>query len=165
MRYFGIGAAIEVLRVELLALGVLEEIGEQHVELLRRKLAVLLPPDGLLGLRVADHELVLGRAAGVDAGLGAERAALDDMTFPGGDRVFVELLGGQIPVDAGQILQAEPVRAMRTVPKTRLFHARPPPTSAAAPACLYNSAGPSRVRPGPIVAIIVPAKQTDRAGA
>ena len=62
----------------------------------------------------------------MDAGLGAERAALDDMALVGGERVFVELLGGQIPVDRGQILQAELVRAMGAVPKTRFFHARPP---------------------------------------
>ena len=96
---FRIGAAIEVLREQLLALGVREEVVEQHIELLRRELAVLLPPDRLFGLLVADDELVLGRAAGVDAGLGAERAALDDVAFVGGDRVLVELLGGQIPVD------------------------------------------------------------------
>jgi hypothetical protein len=64
----------------------------------------------------------------VDAGFGAERAALDDVTFPRGNRMLVELLGRQIPVNAGEILQAEPVRAMRAVPKTGFFHARPPLT-------------------------------------
>ena len=92
---FRIGAAIEVLREKLLALGVLEEIVEQHIELLRRQLAVLFPPDRLFGGVVADDELVFRRAAGVDAGLGAERAALDDVAFLGGNGVFVKLLGGR----------------------------------------------------------------------
>ena len=76
---FRIGAAVEILGEELLALGVGEEILVQQVELRRRQLAVLVPPDRLLGVLVADDELVLGGAAGVDAGLGAQRAAFDDL--------------------------------------------------------------------------------------
>jgi hypothetical protein len=67
----GVGAAIEVLRVELFALGMGEEIVEQEVELGRRQLAVLLPPDRLLGVLVGHHELVLRAAAGMHPGLGA----------------------------------------------------------------------------------------------
>src|SRR5262249_54233798 len=85
---FGVGAAVEVLSVELLALGVLEEVLVEQVELGRRELAVLGPPDGLLGLLVADHELVLRAAARVDAGLGAERSALDDRALAVRDRVL-----------------------------------------------------------------------------
>ena len=118
-----IGAAIEVLREKLLALGVIEEVVEQNVELLGRELAVLLPPDGLLGLRVADDEFVLRRTAGVDAGLGAERAAFNDMAFIRGEREFVELLGGKIPVDRCEVLEAEFLGAVSAVPQTRLLHA------------------------------------------
>ena len=85
---FRIGAAIEILRVQRLALGVGNEIVEQQLEFFRRQAAVLLPPDGLLGLRVDDDELVLGAAAGVRAGFGAERAAIDKRAFAVGDRML-----------------------------------------------------------------------------
>ena len=70
-----VGAAIEILREELLALGMLQEIAEQRLEMLRRHRAVVLPPDGAVGRGIADDELVLGRAAGMAAGIGDERAA------------------------------------------------------------------------------------------
>ena len=63
----------------------------------------------------------------MDAGLGAECAALDHMALVARNGKFVELLGRKIPADSGQILQAEFVRAMGIVPKTRFFHAKPPP--------------------------------------
>ena len=123
---FWVRAAIEVLRKQLLAARVLEEILQQHVELLRRELAVLVPPDGALGLLVADHELVLGRAAGMNAGLGAEGAAFDHMALVRGERVFVKPLGGKIPMDRGEVREAEFLRPVRAVPQARFFHARPP---------------------------------------
>ena len=120
---FRIGAAIKVLREKLLALGVREEVIEQDIELHRRELAVLLPPDRLLGAGVADNELVFRRTAGVHAGLGAERAAFDHVAFLGVERVFVKLLGGEVPMHPRQILQAEFVGAVGAIPKTRLVHA------------------------------------------
>src|SRR5207253_10845998 len=57
-----------------ISFGVRDEILEQQVELVGGELAVLLPPDRLLGAGVADDELVLGAAAGMDAGLGAQRS-------------------------------------------------------------------------------------------
>ena len=65
-----------------------DEIVEQQLEFLRREAAILLPPHGLLGLRVDDDEFVLGAAAGMRAGLGAERAAVDELAFAVGDRVL-----------------------------------------------------------------------------
>ncbi len=59
------------------------EIVEQQLKFFRRQPAVLLPPYGLLGLCVGDDEFVLGAAAGMDAGLGAERSALDEKAFAG----------------------------------------------------------------------------------
>ena len=82
----------------------LEKIRQENVELLRTELSVLVPPDGALGLFVADDELVFRRAAGVHAGLGAKRAAFHDMPFISGERIFVKLLSGQIPVDRGEVL-------------------------------------------------------------
>ncbi len=75
---FRIGAAIEVLRVQRLAFGVGDEIVEQQLEFVGRQTAVLLPPHRLVGRVVDDDELVLGTAAGVHAGFGAERPAMDE---------------------------------------------------------------------------------------
>ena len=83
-----IGAAVEILREQSLALGVGDEIVEQRLEFLGRKTAILLPPDGFLGLSVGDHEFVFGAAAGMDTGFSAEGATLDQETFAIGDRVL-----------------------------------------------------------------------------
>ena len=119
---FRIGAAIEVLGVELLALGVGEEVLVQQVELGRRELAVLVPPDRLLGVLVADDELVLGAAAGVDAGLGAQRAALDDLGLAVRDGVLVKGFRGEVPVNGSQVGKAEFVGAMGAVSQTCFLH-------------------------------------------
>ena len=147
---FRIGAAIKVLREKLLAARVLEEIVQQHVKLFGRKLAVLLPPNRALRLLVAHHELVLRRATGVNAGRGAERAALDHMALVGIERVFIELFGRQIPVDRREVLQTEFFGTVRAVPQARLFHARPPPNYPAKPAAKAGtSTPPSRFRKEP----------------
>ena len=57
------------------------------------------------------------------AGLGAERAAGDDRRLAGGDGVLVERRLGQIPVDRGEIFEAEFVGAVGAVPHTRFLHA------------------------------------------
>src|SRR6185503_20396888 len=87
---FGIGAADQILREQFLALGVGDEVGQQRVEVLLRHFAVAVPPERIFGERVDDGVLVLGRAAGVMAGLGAERAAGDDRGLVGGNGVLVE---------------------------------------------------------------------------
>ena len=66
----GVGAADQVLHEQVLARRMGEEVGEQRVELRRRHRLVVVPPDVRLGVCVADDELVLGRAAGVLAGIG-----------------------------------------------------------------------------------------------
>src|SRR5262249_41009417 len=91
-------------------------------KLLRRKLAVLLPPDGLLGAAVADDELVLGAAAGMHAGLGGKGAALHHLRFAPGNGVLVERGLAEIPVDRLESLEAEFVGAMGAVPEPRFFH-------------------------------------------
>ena len=59
------------------------EVGEQRVELRRRHLAIAVPPQHIAREFVFDGVFVLWRAAGVVAGLGAERAALDQLGFAG----------------------------------------------------------------------------------
>jgi hypothetical protein len=88
------------LHVELLALGVLKKILVQEVELGRGQLAVLFPPDGLFGVLVADDELVLGAATRVDAGFGAQGAALDQVGLAVCKRVLVKRRLGQVPIAA-----------------------------------------------------------------
>src|SRR5262249_28844651 len=118
----GVGAAIEVLGEQLLAIGMGDEILEQHVELGGRDLAVLLPPHRLLGALVADDELVLPAAAGMHAGLGGERAALHDLRLAIGDGMLVKRGLGQVPVDRLETREAELVGAMGAVAQTRFFH-------------------------------------------
>jgi hypothetical protein len=72
----------------------------QSFEVLLRDLRVdLAPPDPVLGARLADEELVLGRAAGVQARVDGERAALGQPAVVALQRVRIELRGGRVPVD------------------------------------------------------------------
>ncbi len=73
---FRIGAAVEILREQLLAARMRDEVVVEQLEVRLAELAVAVPPDRALGQRIDDGMLVLGAAAGMDAGLGAERAAL-----------------------------------------------------------------------------------------
>ena len=120
---FRVGAAVEVLGKQGLALGVGNEIVEQELKLLRRKAAVLLPPHRLLAALVGDDELVLGTAAGMGAGLGAEGAAAHEDAFAIGDRVLDQDCVRQIPVDRRSVVQAKLVGAMGAIPQTRFLHA------------------------------------------
>src|SRR5262249_11010484 len=95
---------------------------EKEVELRRRQLAVLLPPDRLLGVLIADDELVLGRAACMYAGLGAQRAALHHLRLAVPDGVLKKRRLGQIPMDRSQILEAEFIGAVGAVPQTGFLH-------------------------------------------
>ena len=141
---FRIGAAIEILREQFLALGVGEEILQQHVELLGRELAVLLPPHRIFGAGIDDDELVFRAAAGMHAGIGAERAAGGDLRFLGGDGEFVESRLGEIPVNGFEPLEAEFIGAMGAVPHTSFLHETPPRNaSARRPSFLSQSFFPS----------------------
>ncbi len=120
---FRIGAAIEVLRVQRLAFGVGDEIVEQQLEFVGRQTAVLLPPHRFVGRVVDDDELVLGTAAGVHAGFGTERPAMDELAFAIGDGVFDQDRVGRIPMKRSKVFQAEFFNAMRGVPQTRFLHA------------------------------------------
>src|SRR5215467_645851 len=112
---FRIGTAIEVLSVELLALRVLKKIPAQQFELGRGQLAVLLPPYRFFGVLVADDELVLGAATGVDAGFGAKCPALNQISFAVRKRMLVKRRLGQIPVDSSKTRKPKPVGAMGAV--------------------------------------------------
>ena len=70
-----VGAADQILHEQVASGGMRAEIGEQRVEMRRRHRPGCCPtrPSSSVAV-VADDELVLGRAAGVLAGLGDERA-------------------------------------------------------------------------------------------
>ena len=104
---FRIGAAIEVLREQLLAARMRDEIVIQQLEIAWLSLRLPSHQTRVLGQRIDDRVLVLGAAAGMDAGLGAQRAALHDGGLARADGVLVERGRGEIPVDRGEILEAE----------------------------------------------------------
>ncbi len=117
-----IGAAIEVLREQLLAFAVVDEVGQERVEVLARHLAIAVPPHRVPGEVVDDRVLVLRAAAGVMAGLRAERAAGNDCALTRTNSVLVERRLGQIPIYFGEIFKTEFVGAVGTVPHTRFLH-------------------------------------------
>ncbi len=72
---------MEILCEEVLALGMGNEIGEQRLELAGLDGAIVVPPDIAGGDGILDDELVLRRPARIDAGIDAERPALDEDAF------------------------------------------------------------------------------------
>ena len=119
---FRVGAAIEVLREQRLAFGVGEKILQQVLEVLFVLLAVAVPPHGVFGRRIDHGVLVLRRTASVVSGFGAQRAAGDDGRLAVADGVLVERGFGQVPIDAGEILEAEFVGSIGAVSHTRFLH-------------------------------------------
>ena len=117
-----IGAAVEVLGVERLAARMRDHVVEEHLEIGLADFAVAVPPDGVLGQRIDDGVFVLGAAPGMHAGLGTERAALDQRAFAVADRMLDQNRVGQIPVYAGEFLKAEFVGAVSAVAYTRFQH-------------------------------------------
>ncbi len=118
----GIGAAIEVLREQLAAARMRDQIVVEALEIGLRDLAVAFPPDRAFG-QVVDHRvLVLGRAAGMDPGLRAERAAFHQRSLLRRNGMLVKRRGGQIPMDGAEVLESEFVGAVALVPQTGFLH-------------------------------------------
>ena len=74
-------------------------LAEALVVLLRDLRVDVAPPDPPLGAGLADHELVLGRAAGVLAGVDDEGAAFGETCLAARKGVLVELRGRRMPED------------------------------------------------------------------
>jgi hypothetical protein len=72
--------------------------------------------------------LVLRAAAGVVTGFGAKRSARHDRSFSGRNGMLVEQRLGEVPVNCGEILEAEFVSAVSAVPHTLLLHPKFLPT-------------------------------------
>ena len=125
---FRVGAAVEILREQGLAARMRDEIVVEQLEVGLGDLAIAVPPDGVLGQRVDDGVLILGRATGMHAGLRADRAALDQRRLPCCDGVLIERRRGQIPMHRAQPLEAEFIGAVGAVPQTRFLHESPSTT-------------------------------------
>jgi len=105
-----VGAGEGVDDVEAAVADVRHDLLAQSFEVLLRDLRIdLAPPDPVLGARLADEELVLGRAAGMHACVYGERAALGEPAVAAVQRMRVELRGGRVPVD--DALGLDPVDA------------------------------------------------------
>ena len=90
-------------------------------------IALLLSHQTLrLGVRVAHDELVLRAASGMGASVGDEGAMRGDPRFVALQRVLVELRRAEIPVDPGQIAEAETVRAEADIMRAVLDHRERP---------------------------------------
>ena len=117
-----IGAAVEVLREQRHAFGMLLEVGIDRLELLGGDRVVAVPPHVLVGDGVADGELVLRAAAGEFAGIGAERAVGGQHRFCVCQRVRDELRRAEIPMHRLELRQSEFVGAEGSVMHARLLH-------------------------------------------
>ena len=93
-----IGAAIEILREQRHAFGMLEEVGIERGELVRRDRLVAGPPHVLVGGRIANRELVLGAAAGELTGVRAQRAVGRQHGFARREGILIKLRRTEIPV-------------------------------------------------------------------
>jgi hypothetical protein len=87
----GIGPGPAVAGEQVAPLGVRQHpVVKRTVTLRLDRLVGLAPVDLALGLAIHDEELVVGRAAGVDAGVHHQRAAVRDPTFATANGFLVE---------------------------------------------------------------------------
>ena len=94
----GVGAGVAVEDEQVLVGGEGADLLEQSVELRRLDRPVDLPPPDLAaGLLFLDDELVVGRAAGVDAGLGDQGTGLGQLRLAPSERLLVEPRRRQVP--------------------------------------------------------------------
>ncbi len=150
-----VGAAVEILDEQLVAaVEVGADVAEQGVEVLGGEgLVDLAPIDVPLGGRLADDELVPGRAAGVRGGDGDERAHVGELSFAALDGALDELRRHEVPVHGAARGQAQRLERGAGGRRRACGHAKPskgrvewgaPPC---ARACRCGSAPGRRPRP------------------
>src|SRR6266581_6851458 len=98
----------------------------KQLEIFGGELAIAVPPNAIFGQRVGNGVFVLRAAAGMDAGLGAEGAAMYERALAVSDCVLHHNGVEQIPMNASKVLEAEFIGAVRAVPHTRFLHASLP---------------------------------------
>ena len=118
-----IGAGPAIAREQVAALGVADHaVVEGAVALRRDRLVGLAPVDGAAGDRVLDEELVVGRAAGVDAGADHEGAALAELALAAPDRLLIEIWDAEISMDVAGVLEPERAETEFGNDEARLCH-------------------------------------------
>ena len=118
-----VGAAIAILNECFLALEVIHHAGVDDIELVGAdRLIDRTPPDVVLDRVVLDHEFILGRAAGIFAGLGDKRAIDRQLAFAAAQAGFVELRGTLIPVERTHAREAMIVYAKAAFVRSELIH-------------------------------------------
>src|SRR5690606_31685724 len=102
-----LGAAPEVLHIELLALEIGEDLGMKAIEMgFAHGTVHVAPPDVVLARRLLDDELVAGRPARMLPRAHHEGAALRHDAVAPANRRFVKRLGSEVPVHRLRIADA-----------------------------------------------------------
>jgi hypothetical protein len=76
-----------------------------------RTVMIRTPPDLVLGLGLLDDELVLGRAAGVEAGADYDRTEVHDVALLAPDHVLIQHGRVVVPVLVADVVNAVPIEA------------------------------------------------------
>jgi hypothetical protein len=96
----GIGTGPAVADEQLAALGVAQHaVVERAVAFGCDRLVGLAPVDAALARRILDEELVVGRAAGMNAGAHDECSAVGDAAFAATHRLFIERGNREVPMN------------------------------------------------------------------
>ena len=103
----GVGAAMEILDMEVLEPRMGHEVLAQRLEMAPAHGPVVVPPDRFLGEGVADDELVGGASSGVAAGRDDESAAFSHLRLAAGHGLLVEGRRRRIPADPAHPAQAK----------------------------------------------------------
>ena len=95
-RCCGIGTGEKVLHVQLARFGMPSQIGQKHIELRRGHRLIVVPPHRLFGHRIANNELVLDGATGVDARIDDQGAARGETALASANRQLDQLGFGKV---------------------------------------------------------------------
>ena len=110
-----VGAAEQILGEQFAAFGMSHHVGIKHIEMGRAHRLVVVPPHLAFGVLVAHHELVAGRAAGMDAGAHHQGAVGGDMAFAAADRFLIERRRAEIVMHGLEIAEAVAGKARSAV--------------------------------------------------
>src|SRR5581483_2606793 len=102
-----IGPDVAVQREDVLAAQILPDSSEERVEARRVDLLVVGPVDVRLAARLPHEELVLRRAAGVLAGVGAELPVRAEDRLTAAQSLLVELGDALVAIDRPDTAEAE----------------------------------------------------------
>ena len=93
---FRIGTADQVLNIKRLALGMVEHVLMQDLEVLRRHLIVVVPPDFVRRIGVADDEFVLRGTARMLSRQGTHSAMSGQLRFAAAQDFLIKFSGAEV---------------------------------------------------------------------